>query len=262
MIMNVNVYSLDGKASGKVELPKEFGGFVRADLIKRAVLSEESKLYQPKGNYKFAGMETSARYRGRKEDFGAIKNMGITHQPREVLPEGRFGKVKRIPTAVKGRRAHGPKPEKKIIENINPKEYARALASALAATANMGMVAKRHPVEIKQTVPLVLDDSVEQIAKTKEVLKLIESLQLSGIVEKGRSNGSRGMLIVVSDSGKLKAARNIAGVDVQSVSDLQVRHLAPGTHPGRLVLFSKKALLGLAQKFEGRESKKKSKVNQ
>src|SRR3989344_841072 len=110
--MKADVYSIEGKVVKNIELPSIFKSDSRDDLIKRAVLSEESKIYQPKGSFRLAGLLTSARYRGRKEDFGSVKNKGIPHLPHEVLPGGQLGKVKRVPHAVKGRRAHPPKPQK------------------------------------------------------------------------------------------------------------------------------------------------------
>ena len=131
------MYSLDGKAVKEVELPAAFSADVRMDLVSRAAISDQTKHYQPKGNDPRAGMETSARYRGRKEDFGSGKNKGTAIRPREVLPKGRLGKVKRIPSAVKGRRAHPPHVNKVIIEEMNRKEYAVALKSAIAATSGV-----------------------------------------------------------------------------------------------------------------------------
>ena len=127
IIMKANVYSLDGKVVKQITLPKAFESDYRKDLIKRAVLSDESKTYQPKGNYIWAGFETSAKYRGRKETYGTLKNMGIPHLPREVLPKGRWGKVKRVPSSVKGHRAHPPKANKGLVEHVNKKEYNKAL---------------------------------------------------------------------------------------------------------------------------------------
>ena len=76
-----------------MDLPSPlFGEAPRDDLIKRAVLSDESKEYQPKGSYRMAGLETSARYVGRKEIFASVKNKGIPHLPHEVLPKGGLGK--------------------------------------------------------------------------------------------------------------------------------------------------------------------------
>ncbi|HID72432.1 TPA: 50S ribosomal protein L4, partial [Candidatus Micrarchaeota archaeon] len=69
--MKATVYSVEGKALKEIDLPSQFWAAARDDLVKRAVLSEESKMYQPKGSYKWAGLETSAKYRGRKEDYAA-----------------------------------------------------------------------------------------------------------------------------------------------------------------------------------------------
>ncbi len=249
--MKGSVYSLDGKVLKQIDLPAEFDEAKRPDLVKRAVLSEESRERQPKGSYKYAGMETSARYRGRKEDFGTTKNMGIAHRPREVLPEGRYGKVKRTPSAVKGRRAHPPKPEKKIAEEINRKEYMKALKSALAYTADRDKVCARMNTDIGISLPPVLEDSLEDLKKTKEVMAVLKSLNLLPLVKKAGRNGSKAPLIVVSGGSILKAASNIPGVDVVKADELMVRHLAPGTAPGRVTIFTEKSLGALAGRFRG-----------
>src|SRR3989344_6741872 len=153
--MKAKLYSLDGRVLREVELPAQFSGSVRDDLIARAAISDQTKHYQPKGNDPRAGMETSARYRGRKDDFGSGKNKGTAIRPREVLPKGRLGKVKRIPSAVKGRRAPPPHVNKIIIEQMNRKEYAVALRSASAATAHKDIVTARGH-KVNAGVPIVL----------------------------------------------------------------------------------------------------------
>jgi large subunit ribosomal protein L4e len=247
MIMKATIYSLEGKVLKQMDLPAQFSVEGRADLIKRAVLSEESRLYQPKGAYKYAGLETSARYRGRKEDFGAIKNRGISRLPREVLPEGQFGKVKRIPFAVKGRRAHPPKPEKKIVELLNRKEYRKALLAAIALTTDRDTVSSRYKADIGLSLPIVLDNSFEKLNKTKDVLKVFKALKLDKFLERAKQFNTKSPLVVVSGGSILKAARNLPGVDVVSVEDLKVRHLAPGTHPGRLTLYSEGAITKISE---------------
>jgi len=249
--MKATVYSIDGKVLKQIDLPMLFESAGRDDLIKRAVLSDESKTYQPKGCYKFAGLETSARYKGRKEDFGAVKNKGIAHLPHEVLPKGQLGKVKRVPHAVKGRRAHPPKPEKILVERINKKEYARALASALAMTADRAVVVARCRSDIGVSLPVVLEDSFEKLSKTKDVAAVLNALKLDRFVERSKKYGTRSPLVVVRGGTVLKAARNIPGVDAVKADELQVRHLAPGTHPGRITLFSEGALEALAGRLAG-----------
>lgn len=258
--MKATIYSLEGKAIKQIEVPAFFEANIREDLVRRAVLSDESRLYQPKGSYKYAGLETSAKYRGRKEDYGAVKNMGIPHLPHEVLPNGQFGKVKRVPHAVKGRRAHPPKPEKKIVEEVNKKEYLKALECAIAATADRKTVCDRCNEEIGPSLPIIVDNSMEQLKKTKEVEKVFAAMKLLKFIKKAKKKNNRAPLIVVSEkSSLLKAGRNLAGVDVVTVKDLKVKHLAPGTHHGRITLYTEKSLKELHEKLKSVEPYKEKK---
>lgn len=254
--MKADVYNLEGAAAGKkVDLPVQFDEEVREEIIRRAVLSEESKEYQPQGPYRWAGTETSAEYRGRKGDYGSLKNRGQAMLPREVRPKGLMGKVRRIPSAPGGRRAHPPKPEKKIVENINKKEYKKALLSAIAATAHPDLVkARGHAYD--GLAPIVFEDAFEAVKKTKDVIKALtpiigKDLERAKNNRKARSGvrsrkaGTRtpkSALIVVSGGDILKSARNLAGVDVVSVEKLKVKDLAPGTHAGRLTVYTEAAL--------------------
>lgn len=248
--MKATVYSIEGKALKEIDLPEVFESPKRSDLVRRAVLSEESKERQPKGSYVFAGLETSARYRGRKDDYGTVKNRGIPHLPHEVQPKGQTGKVKRIPGSVKGRRAHPPKVQKKIVELINKKEFLRAFASALSLSANRDMVVSRMNEEIKVSLPIIMEEKFETIKKTKDVEKVFEALHLQKLLSRSKKNGTKSALIVVSEKGFVKGGSNLPGVDVVRASDLKVRDLAPGTHPGRLTLYSINALTEIAKRFE------------
>ncbi len=266
--MKVNVYSLDGKVVGQLELPPLFAELVRPDLIARAVLAEESRLYQPKGSYRWAGMETSADYVGRKEVYKSLKNRGQARLPREFFGGGIPGRVRRIPSAVGGRRAHPPKPEKKIEERINKKEWQKALRSALAATARIELVKGRGHRVGELTLPVVVVDELEGIEKVKDLYALLKTLspeelervdegrkRITGVARKRKGRAYRipkAFLIVVSDDAPILKADNIPGVDVVPVSQLQVRHLAPGTHAGRLTLFSQKALKALSERMGGK----------
>ena len=101
-------------------------------------------------------------------------------------------------------------------------------------------------------------DAFEDISKTKDVLAALDSFGLSAELEraskkkvragKGKSRGrtykrTKGPLLVIEKKAPLvKAASNIPGVDVVTVNQLNAELLAPGAHPGRLTIFSKKAL--------------------
>lgn len=243
--MKANVYSLDGNVLKQIELPHVFQAPYREDLVKRAVLSDESREYQPKGSYKFAGLETSAKYVGRKEVYGSRKNKGIAHLPREVLPKGQFGRVKRVPHAVKGRRAHPPKVEKKLIEEINQKEYKKALISALSGSANLEMVRKNYVLPSGFSVPVVVDNAFEKLKKTNDVIKFFEVLKLGDLVDKSKSNGTEA--VIVANGDILKAANNLPTVSVVSPEKLKVKHLAPGTHGGRLLILSESGLIKIVE---------------
>lgn len=256
------MYSMDGKALKEVELPSAFGLDVRLDLISRAAISDQTKHYQRKGNDPRAGMETSARYRGRKEDFGSGKNKGTAIRPREVLPKGRLGKVKRIPSAVKGRRAHPPHVNKIIVERMNKKEYRAALLSAIAATGSREAVeARGHKLSASIKLPIILENSFESVGKTGQVYRTLSALIGEDIARssnprprvgvRARRGGKiypKSAIIAVSkDAPVLKAARNIAGVDVVKASDLSVEKLAPGAKAGRLAIYTEAALAEIAK---------------
>lgn len=258
--MKAKVYGMDGKAGKEIELPAQFSQDVRYDLIARAAISDQTRRYQPKGNDPRAGMETSARYKGRKEDFGSGKNKGTATRPREILPKGHLGKVKRIPSAVKGRRAHPPHVNKIIIEEMNRKEYRKALLSAIAATSHATVVANRgHKVGLP--LPIVFDNSLESLSKTSQVHKALEGvigedlaratkrkLRIGVRKRKGGKTYPKSAIIAVSkDAPILKAGRNIPGVDVVKVSDLTVEALAPGAKAGRLAIYTEAALAEISK---------------
>ncbi|MBI5051512.1 50S ribosomal protein L4, partial [Candidatus Micrarchaeota archaeon] len=166
---------------------------------------------------------------------------------------------KRIPQSVKGRRAHPPKPQKILIEEMNLKEYSKALASAIASTANKSLLKNKS-----SECPIVMDNSFEKLTKTKQVISVLQALKVYSLVEKSkekthyvsgirhrskRTKFPKSVLVVVGNGG-LKAARNLSGVDVVSAKELQVRHLAPGTHAGRVAVYTEDALKQIKERFE------------
>ncbi|MGC9156583.1 MAG: 50S ribosomal protein L4 [Candidatus Micrarchaeia archaeon] len=254
--MEADVYDVQGNVVGKVSLPAIFssGPQYSTDLVLRALLSEQSRNYQPQGRDPLAGLRTSATYVGRYNTYRTLRHMGVAIRPRQKLAKGAMGEVRRIPSARKGRRAHPSKVEKRIVERINKKEYNKAIAMAIAATANAEEVAKRHI--FKNKLPIVVSDDVEKLSKTKDVLNLLLRLGLKEDIEKSHEPRLRkglrrsarrrhfrySVLLVAKDASKLeKAGRNIPGVDVASVDKLSIGLLAPGGMP-RLVVWTKGAI--------------------
>ena len=60
------------------------------------------------------------------------------------------------------------------------------------------------------------------------------------------------LLVITEDEGIVKAACNFLGVDVVSVDSLNVELLAPGTHLGRLTVWTSSAFEKVDKLFGGR----------
>ena len=243
------IYDLQGKETGKIDLPEVFSTPLRPDIIKRAVLAIQSNRIQPQGRDPMAGKKTTAESRG--------TGSGTARIPRMKSGSGRGAFA---PFTVKGRQTHPPKAEKIIVKDIPKKEAKLALTSAIAATAEKEVVAKRgHKVQNVPAFPLVVDSAIEALTKAKEVEDAFASL---GIAEdltrvresrniragKGKSRGRRikqavgPLLVVVEGKGLLNAASNLPGVEVTTVANLNTEMLAPGTHPGRLTVWTNGAI--------------------
>ena len=252
----MNVYGLDGKVEKSVSLPPVFTGEFREDVVRRALISEQSRDYQPQGHFLMAGFQTTAVYVGKySAAYRRGRHMGIAIRPRQKLGGGAQGDVRRIPSAVKGHRAHPHKIEKITEEQINNKEYAAAIRSAIAGCAKATLVKGKHITKAEE-LPIIIDDKFEAVAKPKDLMKILGALGLSPDLEKShapklkrglkRSGPSRhfrrSVLIVSKSSDKIaRAGRNIPGVDVCSVKDLTIEKLAPGAKP-RLSIWTEGAL--------------------
>jgi large subunit ribosomal protein L4e len=254
--MKIKVYSLEGEAIDEMELPEIFNEEFRPDVIKRAVLSAQTARVQPWGPDPMAGKRTSA------QSYGAGR--GVAMVPR--IKNG--SRAAFVPQAVGGRRAHPPRPQKNYHERINRKERRLAIRSAVAATARKDLVeARGHRIENVPQLPLVVDDELSMIKRTADTREVFRKLGImDDIVRakegkkiragKGKMRGRkyrtpRGPLIVVGDDrGITRGARNHPGVDVVRVENLNAELLAPGTHPGRLTVFTRSAIEKLDELFQ------------
>ncbi len=255
---SASVYSIDGKPSGSLELPSVFATPIKPWLIGRAVVVEQSRRMQPQGHFVLAGMQTTAAYYGAMMSYRSGRHVGKAIRPREKLGGGSQGKVRRIPSATTGKRAHPHMIEKRIWEHMNAKEYQGALASAVASTASReyapGTLAKATQL------PLVVANGIESISKTREALKvfagigIIASASREARRRKGVRRSSRQrrpahsiLIIVKEDNGISRAARNIPGVEVSTLSSLRVEKLAPGGSPHIITIWSESAAKGVAE---------------
>ena len=257
--ISAKVFDLNGKKVGKVRLSPIFKTPARPDVIKRAVVAIQSHRFQPQGRDILAGKRTTAESRG--------VGLGIA---RVARVKGRGQRAAFIPFAVGGRATHPPVVEKKIKKKIPRKEMRLALRSAVAATASKEIVASRgHMVDDVPDFPLVVVDEIQGLKKTKEaeeafihigvwpdIFRVKESRKVRA--GKGKMRGRKmkqavGPLLVISkNEGIAEAARNLPGVDITSVDNLNVELLAPGTHPGRLTVWTSSAFEKVDNLFGGK----------
>jgi len=258
--MELKIISTENKEIGKKKLPTQFKEVIRTDLIKRAVLALQSKKRQAYGTDPEAGMKASADLSRRRRKYRGSYGLGISRVPRKILSRRgtRLNWVGAVaPGTVGGRKAHPPKAEKIWELKINKKEKRKAIRSALAATLDKKIVTERGH-NVPANYPVILESKIESIAKTKELKKIFEALDLSAELGrtsskqvragKGKMRGRKykkkvGPLLIVSKSCELeKSAKNIPGVETVLVDKLNAEMLAPGTIPGRLTFFTEAAL--------------------
>ncbi len=251
--MKIDVYSMEGKKKGKVDLPSPFEEEVRPIMIRKAVTACQANRRQPYGPSKEAGMRhaTSSPDKG-----GGVARVQRLTQYGNTAAES--------PNNVGGRRAHPPKPEKDLGKKINKKEKKKARRSALAATSDGDLVRKRgHIVDGEDLVfPIVLEKGIQEISQTSEAIELLEKIGVYSDIQrahdgrniragKGKARDRKhrkpvSLLVVLpKDSDGIKAFSNLPGVTVKTPDRVTVEDLAPGGDIGRLTLFSVQSLNGM-----------------
>jgi large subunit ribosomal protein L4e len=253
--MKIPVVNLVNEKVDEVDLPKIFETPVKPEVIQRAVIAQQSTSFQAQGRDPMAGKRNTALSRG-------------TGHAQARLPRlKQSGKADFAVQAVGGHLSTPPMSQKVTVKRINKKERRLAIRSGIAATADKMIVAARgHSIEGVAQLPLVLDDALEGVQKTKEVQDVFEKIGVWADVERADRKGTRagrgnmrgrgkkvgkGPLIVISeDKGIGKAAQNLPGVDVTILRNLNAELLAPGAHAGRLVIWAKSAFNALDETWE------------
>lgn len=253
--MKIPVLSLLNEKVEEVDLPKVFETPLKPEVIRRAVIAQQSHDFQPQGRDPMAGKRNTALSRG-------------TGHAQARLPRlKQSGKADFAVQAVGGHLSTPPKSEKVTIKRINKKERRLAIRSGIAATANKEIVAARgHNIEGVTQLPIVLDDALEEVQKTKEIKDLFAKIGIWADVERadrrnvragrgnmrgrGRKIGKGPLIVINEDKGVSKAARNIPGVDITVLRNLNAELLAPGANAGRLVVWAKSAFTALDETWE------------
>ncbi len=253
----MQVIDMEGKEVEAIRLPSVFWYPVREDIINRAFVALASHTVQSQGRDPLAGERTTA------ETYNPPTGRGVARVPR-VKGErySRSGTAGGIASVVHGRLPFPPRSEKIVSKRINDKERRIATASAIAATADSSLVTKRGHV-FKGKLPVVVSDDVEKISKVKDLKRFLEKIGAGGELERLRktsrrpnSNLSRvrrcpvGPLIVVSETNNIRGyLKSYSGITVRKASDLSVLDLAPGSIPGRLTIWTKKAVESISDYY-------------
>jgi len=258
--MELTILSKTKTSIGKIKLPKQFEEVLRPDIIKKAFLTLRSRKIQPYGADPRAGLRASADLSRRRKKYRGSYGHGISRVPRKILSRRgtRFNWVGAVaPGTVGGRKAHAPNAEKKWELKINKKEKKKAIRSALSATMIKELVEERGHI-VPENYPFIIEKSIQNFDKTKQVKDFLIKIGLEKELErvnkktiragKGKTRGrkykkTRGILLVVSDDCKIeRAARNIPGLEIAKIKEINVEILAPGANPGRLTLFTQDSI--------------------
>merc|ERR1712066_967684 len=245
----------------EVKMPHVFLAPVRNDLVSfvHQQLSKNSR--QAHGVDRKAGMKHSAESWGTGRAVARIPRVSGsgTHRSGQAA----FGNMCR-----KGRMAYPLQTWRRWHRKVNLNQRRHALASAVAATACAPLVmARGHRVMGVCQLPLILDDAVGQVAKTRDAIAMLKSLGVwddvrrvlanrqlragKGKLRDRRHKHRRGPLFVVDEGAESlrRALRNVPGCDICNVNRLNIRQLAPGGHLGRFCVWTQSAFAALERIF-------------
>lgn len=249
----LSIYDDSGSATGQIQTPMVFSAPIRHDLANFVHTQLRKNARQAQGVQRIAGEQTSAESWGTGRAVARIPRVrgGGTHRSGQAA----FGNMCR------GGRMFAPlktwrKWHKKC--NINQRRF--AMTSAIAATAVPALVqAKGHKIDNVPEIPLVVTNSVQEYKKTKQAVELLKNVgawdDVKRVYEtrrlragKGKMRGRRHVqklgpaVVYAQDNGIVKAFRNIPGVTILNVEQLNILRLAPGGHVGRFVIFTEEAI--------------------
>lgn len=243
-----------------IALPMVFKAPIRPDVVNFVHQQMSKNRRQPYCVSKEAGHQTSAESWGTGRAVARIPRVrgGGTHRS----GQGAFGNMCR------GGRMFAPtKPWRRWHRKINVNQRRYALASAVAASGVPALVmSKGHMVNEIPELPLVVNDKVQELTKTKQAVIFLRRIRAWTDIQKvyksqrfragkGKMRNRRriqrkGPLIVYhQDQGLRRAFRNIPGIELCSVDRLNLLKLAPGGHVGRFVIWTQSAFAKLDKLF-------------
>jgi len=249
----ISVYTEKNESSGtSVCLPAVFKAPVRPDIVSFIHHNIAKNTRQPYCVNVDAGHQTSAESWGTGRAVARIPRVrgGGTHRSGQAA----YGNMCR------GGRMFAPtKTWRKWHRKVNIAQKRYAMCSAIAATGVPALVmAKGHQIGEIPEVPLVVSDKVQSYQKTKDAVVFLRRVRAWADIQKvyatRRMRAGKGKLrnrrrvqklgplvIYDKDEGLTKAFRNIPGVSVIQVDNLNLLKLAPGGHVGRFCIWTEAA---------------------
>lgn len=250
----ISIYDKEGKnTKTTIDLPDVFKAPIRPDIVQFVHDNMAKNHRQPYAVFKRAGHEHSAESWGTGRAVSRIPRIAGGGTGRSG--QAAFGNM------VRGGHMYNPtKTWRRWHRHINVNQKRYAVCSAIAASSVAALVmARGHRIEKVPEIPLVIENSMESIVKTKDAVKLLKAVGAYDDVQKvidskhircgkgkyrnRRHVMKRGPLVVYShDNGVVKAFRNIAGLELNQVTRMNLLDLAPGGHLGRFIIWTADAV--------------------
>ncbi len=280
--MKTKTYDINGKEKGMVELPKEFEGPIREDIVAKVL--EAKKRHQPYSPSPVAGKQHSAKGKivHRRHVWRSGYGRGASRVPRKIFSQkgSRFNwEAAEVPFARGGMRAHPPKIVHFLKElKINKKELKIAFISALSATASEKyVVGKYSSIEtVNKKVPFIVSiDAGKGKLKVKDLLNGLKNMlgeELYNIAikkksvraGKGKMRGRKyksnaGMLLVTGNDENVKTKM----FEIVPAKDVGITDLARGGL-GRLTVYTENAVKDIDKRLNkpAKEEKKTKQVKE
>jgi large subunit ribosomal protein L4e len=236
--------------TGTHVLPAVFSTGIRTDIVNFVHTNVNKNRRQGHAVNYNAGMKHSAESWGTGRAVSRIPRVGGSGTSRSG--QGAFGNMCR-----KGRMFAPIRIWRRWHRRTNLRQRRYAVATALAASAILPLVqARGHRVDNVPEFPLVVDNTVEKIERTREAVRFLKFIGAWADVQKVVDNTKiragrgklrnrryrtrRGPLVVYSGQNVplIKALRNVPGIEVVHVSRLNLLQLAPGGHVGRFIVWT------------------------
>jgi large subunit ribosomal protein L4e len=273
------VQDLSGNFVVEVTLPPVFREEFRPDLIKRAVLAMQSNRLQPKGPNPLSGRKTSAESFGTGRGLARVPRIKTGSRAARA-PQTVGGRRAHPPKTVKVLKRKINKKERRkairsaIAATIDP-DLVKSRGHKFSEEVELPIVVEDSLASLEKTAEV--EEFLRSIGVWEDVLRAKERKVRAG---RGKMRGRRykrrkSVLIIISGEEEIpedkkiktkvddvsvrvemespsrykkikKGAENLPGVDVSYVEELNAELLAPGTHPGRLTIWTESSLSKLA----------------